>query len=138
MNISIWDNEAVDADLRARWLRPSQEISATRIANEMSLIWRHPFSKNAIIGRAHRLGLPLRSKSRPQRQGKPLPPRPPKPKPPAPEPPAPVPLAPLHACCWPTSDGRPWRFCGQPALPNKPYCAEHHRLSYARQPGIAA
>jgi len=36
---------------------------------------------------------------------------------------------PRHACQWPFGDPKDkmnFRFCGAQALPDKPYCAEHH------------
>lgn len=29
------------------------------------------------------------------------------------------------ACCWPTTDGPPWRFCGAPAGHGENYCQDH-------------
>ena len=34
-------------------------------------------------------------------------------------------------CSWPTSDGRPWTFCGAPSAAGKPYCEAHAKLAYA-------
>lgn len=36
------------------------------------------------------------------------------------------------ACCWPIGEPATpgFRFCGAPALPGKPYCAEHAALAY--------
>ena len=41
-----------------------------------------------------------------------------------------------HHCRWPFGDPRrkSFRFCGEPAEPNRPYCAVHHRLSYSAPP----
>jgi len=76
-------------------------------------------TKNAVVGKAHRMGLnkrqsPIRNK--------------------APEPPRIVRLNELRAgmCCWPigepgTSD---FRFCGKPAMAGKPYCADHCAMAY--------
>ncbi|HWX46920.1 MAG TPA: GcrA family cell cycle regulator [Roseomonas sp.] len=37
-------------------------------------------------------------------------------------------------CCWPLGEPRTpgFRLCGAPALPGKPYCAEHAALAYVR------
>jgi GcrA cell cycle regulator len=37
-------------------------------------------------------------------------------------------------CRWPYSDPRAadFRFCGKPALPDRPYCAAHERRAHAR------
>ncbi len=48
---------------------------------------------------------------------------------------APVRLAPrTPACCWPIGEpGTPsFRFCGDPALSNKPYCGPHADIAYVR------
>lgn len=35
------------------------------------------------------------------------------------------------ACQWPLSDGKPWRFCDDPAVaPGTPFCATHAALAY--------
>ncbi|OYV87133.1 MAG: hypothetical protein B7Z64_02070 [Acidiphilium sp. 21-68-69] len=40
----------------------------------------------------------------------------------------------VPACCWPI--GEPgtasFRFCGDPALANKPYCQPHAEIAYVR------
>jgi hypothetical protein len=33
------------------------------------------------------------------------------------------------ACAWPTSDGRPWRFCAADREPGGVYCASHRRIA---------
>ena len=77
-------------------------------------------TKNAVVGKVHRLGLPKRGS--PIRQ---------KPKP--------AQIISLEAlrpgmCCWP--DGEPgkedFRFCGEPAEPEKPYCAHHCERAYVK------
>jgi GcrA cell cycle regulator len=47
----------------------------------------------------------------------------------------PIRLAPrAPACCWPIGEpGTPsFRFCGDPALSNKPYCGPHADIAYVR------
>ncbi|MDP6805498.1 MAG: GcrA family cell cycle regulator [Rhodospirillales bacterium] len=77
-------------------------------------------TKNAVVGKAHRLGLSKRNA-------------------PVAEPPPVAQLVRLEAlgagmCCWP--DGEPgtpeFRFCGEPSLVDKPYCAEHCERAYVR------
>ncbi len=77
-------------------------------------------TKNAVVGKVHRLGLPKRGS--PIRQ---------KPKP--------AQIISLEAlrpgmCCWP--EGEPgkedFRFCGEPAEPEKPYCAYHCERAYVK------
>lgn len=40
-----------------------------------------------------------------------------------------------HSCRWPFGDPArtDFRFCGDVALPDRPYCTDHHRIAY-RQP----
>lgn len=111
-------------------------------------------SKNAVIGRAHRLRLE-KLPSPIIRKGDP---RPPKLKvqvqrvtteslPPLPSavdqamaeftaimlpPPVSEPIKPanLRFCCWPTSDGRPWTFCEAPCRGN--YCEHHARAAVGK------
>ena len=73
-------------------------------------------SKNAVIGKAHRLAL----KARPSPLKRPPTRR--------------VVGISVPVCTWP--QGHPgdkdFRFCGQRPLPGKPYCAEHAALAYIR------
>lgn len=101
-------------------------------------------SKNAVVGKAHRLGLPARPSPilRNGGGGKSLA---------TPRPVAKVPVKPARqivlstsgACCkWPF--GHPgesgFHFCGSAALLNKPYCPEHYQMAYlpARPKGSQA
>lgn len=47
---------------------------------------------------------------------------------------APVFIGRVSECCWPTSEGRPWRFCGAPTIPGKDYCADHHKTGFIKPP----
>ena len=96
-------------------------------------------SKNAVIGKAHRLKLPPRPS--PIKQGAPKPPK----KTPAPK----VVARKIHAvprrsysstahgssCLWPIGDPREpgFHFCGGQAVPGKPYCAEHVARAYVHR-----
>lgn len=118
--------------------------------------------KNAVIGKARRLGLAPRPSPLGVHPGQPLPPPrprphyaktqpPPRPKlvlepqqraslagrppappatPPAPPQPPPAEPAEVRQCMWPTSDGRPWTFCGARCAPGRVYCAEHVAIAY--------
>ena len=86
-------------------------------------------TKNAVVGKAHRLGLSQRKSpiapitpitpfvERPRRAEV-------------------IPLEKLTAgmCSWPEGDPRTpdFHFCGAPAVPDKPYCAEHCARAYVR------
>lgn len=104
---TIWTPELIER-LGALW---AQGLSTAEIGRSLGI------SKNAVIGKAHRLGLTARPsplKSPPVRRR----------------------VIGLQApvCSWP--HGHPgdknFRFCGQPPVPGKPYCAEHAALAYVR------
>ena len=115
-------------------------------------------TKNAVIGKAHRLELPRRpspiqQNSQTARKSGPrpkvVPPAPPLPAAPVQTVPAPLPTpaAPSRKgasqpCCWPIGEpGRPgFRFCDDAADEGKPYCAEHRALAYVKtsQPALAS
>ena len=145
-----WTAEAIDR-LRALW---DEGHSTAEIGRRMGV------SKNAVVGKAHRLNLPARPspirredaeagtrhpaaapQSRrtlppPPREAAALPPRRPEPPRPASAPPVvvvrPFPRTSARSCCWPM--GEPgtaeFRFCAAPALAAKPYCAEHAAIAY--------
>jgi GcrA cell cycle regulator len=141
-----WTEETI-AHLRALW---AEGHSTAEIGRRMSV------SKNAVVGKAHRLQLTARPS--PIRRGTGAParrsaPRQPAPVLPAPEPPPaplaehPQPAAALRAvmppprnaartmpCCWPIGEpGSPsFRFCDEPAMSGKPYCEAHAQLAYVK------
>lgn len=148
-----WTNEAIER-LRALW---AEGHSTAEIGRRMGI------SKNAVVGKAHRLDLPARpspirrdpATPRPVATGRrptlpplratmPAPPRREEPKPAAPTilalPPKPssvvraFPRASSKACCWPIGEPgtKGFRFCSDPAMGGKPYCAEHAALAYVR------
>ncbi len=122
------------------------------------------FTKNAVIGKAHRLGLakrqspiqrdgaaggtskkpareaPAARKSPPAKSSAPADAAPKQPPAPArPKRPAQTEVVTLDRlshgmCCWPIGEpGTPeFRFCGEEALPGKPYCAFHCEVAYVR------
>lgn len=136
-------NETTIARLREDWAAgfPTEEMGR-----------RLGCSKNAILGKVHRLGLP--GSQSPIRREPNVAARIHKPKPrpsPLPSLAKEVPLAkpprePRHAptCEWPLSDGRPWRFCDAPVKPKAPdapqsaYCLEHHKLCWHKPYARAA
>ena len=102
-----WTDEAV-AELKRLW---AENVSARDIGERLGGV-----SRNAVIGKAHRLGLSNRSA-----------------KPPAPK------AKPKDAldltermCRWPIGHpGEPdFHFCGEPKVPGRPYCAPHCNLAY--------
>ena len=129
---------------------PERVATVTRLWNEgltTAEIGRAVgMSKNAVVGKAHRLQLPPRPS--PIRRGKSVngAPRPPSPtngrkratapngvvvraKPRALQ----MPLAVGNAACkWPIGhpDEPSFHFCGEHALLGKPYCPEHYRRAY--------
>jgi GcrA cell cycle regulator len=150
-----WTNERVD-ELRRLW---GQGQTASRIAELLGGITR-----NAVIGKAHRLGLcgrpsPIRREDG-QRPSRPLrapaaalaeeltrehQPRQVEP-PPAPPLPAPVSGASKQArtgaktCSWPMGDPKQpeFHFCGEEAEPGRPYCTAHCAMAYQRKSEAAS
>ena len=125
-----WTDDRIEL-LRRLW---DQGRSASQIADELGM----GVSRNAVIGKAHRLGL----RARPS----PVKPEPARPATPAPAPvkkakPAPKPtrvsLLDLNEriCKWPI--GHPgdedFHFCGRPVNPGTPYCPEHCAQAYQAQ-----
>lgn len=109
MNLSeFWTAERI-ALLEQRW---EEGATCKAIAAELKC------SKNAVVGKVHRIGLVPRVK-------------------PTPKPPRPADafedLKPSD-CRWPI--GHPgeleFHFCGERALPAKPYCADHAAIAYAK------
>jgi GcrA cell cycle regulator len=108
---SIWTAERV-AELGKLW---SEGLSTSEIGRRLGL------TKNAVVGKAHRLAL----QSRPS---------------PLKSPPMPRPTRVVAvsfngpSCCWPF--GHPgeknFHFCGARNLPGKPYCAEHAAIAYVK------
>jgi len=104
-----WTPESIE-ELSRHWLAglPTAEIGR-----------RMGITKNAVVGKVHRLGLTPRKVTAP--------------KPMAPA--APVPNFLDHkgpVCMWPIGHPRDpdFRFCGCGAVTGKPYCAEHAARAY--------
>jgi GcrA cell cycle regulator len=109
-----WNDERIK-DLIALW---NEGLSTSEIGNRLGV------TKNAVIGKVHRLGLPKRQ-SPIQRKPKAEPAKA-----------KIIKLEHLSAgmCCWPEGEpGTPgFRFCGHKAIPDKPYCAEHCARAYVK------
>jgi GcrA cell cycle regulator len=137
-----WTAEAID-QLRAYW---AEGHSTAEIGRRMGI------SKNAVVGKAHRLNLDARpSPIRREAEGGERPAaQPRRTTPPAREsaplrrleqpmaPPAavvrPFQRASARTCCWPLGEpGTPeFRFCSGDALTGKPYCQEHAAVAYVK------
>ena len=84
-------------------------------------IGRHlGISKNAVVGKAHRLGLPQRP-SPIKRRG------------------ATITQLTGPVCQWPIGDPRrdDFHFCGEPSAAGKPYCVKHCAVAYTRSGSTA-
>lgn len=145
-------NDKRTASLKTLW---AEGYSAAVIANELGHV-----TKNAVIGKIHRLGLPLRGKARkhpPQQRNRVNVPRPKLPeerkpvtriaiveslhKAPMPLPDPATDLPPLvafadleaHHCRW--IPGEPSAgCCGRQKVPGLPYCETHARRAYEARP----
>ena len=145
-----WTDETI-ARLRSLW---DEGHTTAEIGRRLGI------TKNAVVGKAHRLNLPARPSpirrtaedGRPPRRTSPrridgptLPalavtvaPRAAEPARPAPVlrpvPSTPRPAGRLTSCCWPIGEpGTPsFRFCSDVAVPGKPYCGEHAALAYVK------
>jgi len=118
-------SEARVAMLKALW---SKGRTASQIADELGDVTR-----NAVIGKVHRLGLRSRPSPIRREQGRA---RTPAPKP--------VESRPKRVsereCHWPIGHPREqgFHFCGAPAEPDRPYCAAHCAVAYRRSDNSAA
>src|SRR5262245_53345962 len=151
---SVWSEAKVE-ELRELW---ASGISAGEIAKQLG----RGITRNAVIGKAHRLKLERRVERQAaaprryptQRRKRVLsprlvlpdwPPRQPKPPAPPPEPPRPRPhkltLFELRSdsCRWPAELDNPktfWdpttHFCGATALEGQPYCAAHFNKAHPK------
>ena len=117
-----WTEKRIEL-LKKYW---SKGMSASQIAETLGDVTR-----NAVIGKAHRLGLNAR----------PSPVKAPVEKKPAPKQPKPVEPSPKRIkllnltermCKWPI--GHPgeddFHFCGAPSVAGQPYCEDHCRRAY--------
>ena len=145
-----WTDERVEM-LKKLWL---DGLSASQIAKQLGGVTR-----NAVIGKVHRLG--LSGRAAPSQPARPAfkAPRAPRPVAPAPAPRriesghAQVPVAPTpiyyveepgsatvltlgaHMCKWPIGDPATdnFTFCGRRTGQDGPYCIEHARVAYQPQ-----
>ena len=143
-----WTDERVEL-LKTLW---AEGLSAAQIANKMGGVTR-----NAVIGKVHRLGLSGRATPAKPQRGRISAPEPREEtaapsaaprrlvaKPTAPEPefiaplvldsgdPTTVSTIKNNMCKWPIGDPAKddFHFCGQPTLPGKSYCAYHAHMAF--------
>lgn len=136
-----WTEERVEL-LKDLW---GSGMTAAQIADRLGDV-----SRNAVIGKAHRLGLsqpkpampraPSQAKAARKLVVQPPPPREvpqaPIAPPPPPEPDVRAEDLPWHRRCqWPIGHpGDPeFHFCGAPAAESKPYCSNHCTLAYRQK-----
>jgi GcrA cell cycle regulator len=148
-----WTEERIEA-LRSLWM---QGLTASQIAERLGGI-----SRNAVIGKAHRLGLSARPSPIKREAGaKPVPmPRPaaraalpqgesapaPAIAAPAPQPDltpkttGQAPAGSSKGCMWPIGDPKQpgFHFCGAPSEPGRPYCSQHCAAAYHKRAVDAA
>jgi GcrA cell cycle regulator len=137
-----WTEEAI-AKLRTLW---AEGHSTAEIGRRLNI------SKNAVVGKAHRLNLPPRPSPIRRHEGESAP------RPSAPKRAQGPTLPPLSAsmgtpvpglravmptpkysqratpCCWPIGEpGKPsFHFCNAASAAGKPYCEEHAAIAYVR------
>ena len=121
--MTTWTPERVE-QLRQLW---DEGLTTAEIGKRIGV------SKNAVVGKAHRLELP--SRPSPIRRG--VVRRAPRPAAKAPAAPRPAPRSlPIsrsgRRCQWPIGHpGEPdFHFCGDPAVEGKPYCGDHYAMAY--------
>lgn len=126
-----WSNDLVE-QLKKLW---NEGKTANEIANELGKTLGETISRNAVIGKAHRLQLksrpsPIKTKTKitkptkPSKvkglseEAKPLPSN--------------ILMFSEHVCQWPMGDpsDSDFKFCGKKAINGKPYCLEHAKKAY--------
>jgi GcrA cell cycle regulator len=112
MSNSEWTPERIAA-LIALW---NEDLSTSEMGRRLGI------TKNAVIGKVHRLGLPKRRPSPKQDEDDTV------------ENVIRLEMLGADMCSWPV--GNPmeegFHFCGEPAESGKPYCARHCAVAYVR------
>ncbi len=121
-----WTEERV-ARLKALW-------GEGRTASQIAVILGD-VTRNAVIGKAHRLG--LKGRPSPIRKEKVATPKPA--RRPVAQTSRPVRVS-DRQCHWPIGHPREpgFHFCGAPAIDDKPYCEKHCNVAYRRSESSAA
>ena len=120
---NVWTDERLE-EIKKLW---AQGLSISQIGEALGV------SRNAIAGKAHRMGLPKRPSpiSKPKAEK-------PKVEPVVAEQDLPLRLElrqlvwSRSKCCWPTGDPKKngFVFCGDTVVPGKPYCLPHCKEAY--------
>ena len=124
-NNSVWDEQKLNK-LKQLW---DEGLPITKIGIEIGV------SRNAIAGKAHRLGLPKRN-SPISKSGDPRKNRVTSSKNTIQQLPLKIMLREVewsrNRCCWPIGDPKlpGFSFCGTSIIPGRPYCEEHSNLAY--------
>ena len=124
-NNSVWDEQKLNK-LKKLW---DEGLPITKIGIEIGV------SRNAIAGKAHRLGLPKRN-SPISKSGDPRKNQNTLSKNTAQQLPLKIMLREVewsrNRCCWPIGDPKlpGFSFCGTSIIPGRPYCEKHSILAY--------
>ena len=124
-NNSVWDEKKLEK-LKKLW---DVGLPITKIGIELGV------SRNAIAGKAHRLGLPKRN-SPISKSGEPRKNQDSSDLQTIKELPLKILLREVewsrNRCCWPIGDPKlpGFAFCGTSILPGRPYCEKHSHLAY--------
>ena len=124
-NNSVWDEQKLNK-LKKLW---DEGLPITKIGIEIGV------SRNAIAGKAHRLGLPKRN-SPISKSGDPRKNQNTLSKNTVQQLPLKITLREVdwsrNRCCWPIGDPKlpGFSFCGTSIIPGRPYCEEHSNLAY--------
>jgi GcrA cell cycle regulator len=122
--VNSWTDERLE-QLRGLW---DKGLSISQIGEQLGV------SRNAIAGKAHRMGLPKRPS--PIAKGAAEKKVPVAPEMPERDVPLRLELRRLEwsrsKCCWPSGDPKHkgFSFCGQAIVPGKPYCLTHCQEAY--------
>lgn len=121
-----WTDKRIE-QLKKYW---EKGLTASQIAEKLGEVTR-----NAVIGKAHRLGLsgrPSPLKTSPETRAAPPPPKA------QPQPKQKITLLMItdRMCKWPIGHpGEPdFQFCGESSTPGQPYCASHAAIAYQERP----
>ena len=124
-NNSVWDEKKLNK-LKKLW---DEGMPITKIGIEIGV------SRNAIAGKAHRMGLPKRN-SPISKSGDPRKNQVPSSKENTKHLPLKLMLREVewsrNRCCWPIGDPKlpGFSFCGTAIVPGRPYCEEHSNFAY--------